>query len=197
MKPYPKYSGSVKKKSLTNQPLNRGPERKNFDFGLVAQALPISSAWTTPVAANIVRVGTGSSNRIGREIHMKSVRLRFQSDAASVAVRCLLVYDKAGNNGSAAVPAITDILQADAFTSHSNLNNKDRFVTLIDTITDCSVNTQFADEYRKINLPAVYLSDDGDIGDLATGTLILMFCAQGLGVASTFTQRLRIKYIDA
>lgn len=182
-----------KPKSMTIIPRGNKLEKKSFEFGAVALAVP-STTFTTPQSINLVRLGTAATNRVGRQIQLKSVVLRNHS---LLPLRTIIVYDKSGQNGSATVPAITDILQADAITSHHNLNNKERFVTILDTFHEPQTTTSGSvqESFRRIDLTTVFAADTGADSDFATGTLWVLYstsAAQG-----TLTSRIRTRYTDA
>jgi len=195
-KPATKYSGKVVKKNITMQPKKKMVEQKNFDTTVASVTLPASSAWSTPQQLNLIVQGTTASNRIGREITNKSIYLRYTSTAATanvIPLRCIVVFDKAPG---AALPAITDIVVTDTFNAPHNLDNKERFVTLIDVVLQPQGNPGHMVEYRKIDLPTVYRASAGAYADLATGGFIIMFCGLGLAAPSTCGYYNRIKFTD-
>lgn len=178
---------------MTIVPRGNKLEKKSFEFGAVGLAVP-STTFTTPQSINLVRLGTAATNRVGRQIQLKSVVLRNHS---LLPLRTIIVYDKSGQNGSAVVPAITDILQADAITAHHNLNNKERFVTIMDTFHEPQTTTSGSvqESFRRIDLTTVFAADTGADSDFATGTLWVLYSTSA--AAGTLTSRIRTRYTDA
>lgn len=164
-------------------------------------------------ALNLIRTGSTFCNRIGRRIEMKNLRISgmvipLRTQAVHDYCRIIVVYDRQTNG---ALPAQADILQttdqAAANTSGAfsglNLNNRDRFVTLMDdrfqlpalTLTAGQVTTPgfqdqtkesfFVERFIKLKgLLTQYKADSSPavIGDIATGGLYL--CTIGLANAA-------------
>ena len=87
----------------------KSPELKSCDFTF--NFAPIPSVTNTNNAiqvCNCVQPGTGSWNRIGKKIRMKSIRykaiLQYNNDPtatnANNSIRCLLVFDKQPSSGA-------------------------------------------------------------------------------------------------
>lgn len=198
--------GAIKRQSIRTggwaNP-SRMAERKFKDT--LSQSATITfgaGTFTAPAILNGLTQGSDATNRIGRKVIWKSLYLRMTAALAATStgggnIRCIIVYDKQAN---AAAPAVTDILVQDAFTSPNNLNNRDRFVTLCDQITDpIGAATEFSahiEYFKKINLETVFNSGNaGTIGDIQSGSLYIMFAQQGtIATASgqiTWSTRLR------
>lgn len=133
-------------------------ERKNAD----TDATIVASTFSGPTLLNGIAQGTTPGNHIGRRATMKSLLIRYTADpvaggGGSVSqVRFIVVYDKQTN---AAAPAVGDIVQTTAFTSPLNLQNKDRFVCLIDEISDVmpsAAQNISGQRYMKMNLPVCF-----------------------------------------
>jgi len=164
-----------------------------------------ASTFTTPELINGMPQGTEAINRVGRKINMKSLYLRWQLTCASATtqggvVRVLIVYDKQAN---ATPPNITDILLVNEFSSPNNLSNRDRFVTLVDVLTQTvGPATQFATagtEYRKINLETMFNTGSaGTVGDITSGSLWIMVAQNGSALVGNlnYNYRARIKFTD-
>ena len=161
-----------------------------------------SAGFTASELLNGITTGATATTRIGRKINLKSLYLRYTvgltaSSTGGCQFRILVVYDKQTNGNTA---TITDILLSDDFKAPNNLSYRDRFVDLVDEVTDpVSVqnNYQLAGIiYRKINLEQMFNAGTaGDITDITTGS-ILVFCAQSGGVGTgaplfDFTSRIR------
>jgi len=96
-----------------------------------------------------------------------------------------------------ALPSITDILLQDSFTSGANLSNKERFVTLVDTVIMPGGSTTVSEQFRKMDLPAVYSGTTAAIGSIATGGLYFVACAATVNAApNLFNFFSRIRYTD-
>lgn len=190
-----KMPKSYKKKSLSFQPKKITVEKKNIDLAITAGVLPAAGVFSTPTIINQIRLGTGSSNRIGREVSMKSIVLKHEAlTPGFTPIRNMVVYDKSPSGGSVAT---TDILVVDAFTGQINLDNKDRFVVLIDIVSHPGGSNSTTEEFRKIDLPTVFKSDTGAVADFSTGTLYHLCSASStLAAPSTFNCRVRARYTD-
>jgi len=181
---------------------------------------------------NLIQVGSSMFNRIGRKIEMRSIRLVANINTLNTtrttltpdAGRIMVVYDRQTNG---AFPAIADILQdtdqAGANLTESvsgiNMNNRERFVTLIDkkftipqaTLTagvltnvfpnDCAVPVKI-DEFRKLRGLTTHFKADSNpavIGDIATGALYILSLAQTQAAGTelfNYRWNCRLKYVD-
>lgn len=195
-KPAVKHTVKVQKKNITFQPKKVTVEKKSFDSAATALVVPATGIWSAVGAANLIRQGTTSQNRIGREVQMKSWMMRVSCAAVGVPIRILLIYDKSGQNGSATLPLITDILVTDSHTSFHNLENKERFVTLVDTLFMNGGGNATTSEYRKIDLPAIFGADAGTAADFRTGTVLFAASACNGALATTVDVRMRCRYTD-
>ena len=87
---------------------------------------------------NGVAEGTTPSTRIGRKITMKSIQLvwtaRFPTGSTGgCTLRFRIVYDKQANG---AAPSAISMFQTDSYYAPNNLGNADRYITVVDHITD-------------------------------------------------------------
>lgn len=178
---------------------------------------------------NNIRAGSTYVNRTGRRVEMKNVRVSgfinvVRTVAAPDYIRILVVYDRQ-TNGS--LPLIADILattdQAAANTTTSlsgaNLNNRDRFVILMDyravlpSVTDTAgqlsnigvVDQQQNQFYVERFIPLKGLltqfkadSSPAVIGDIATGGLFLVTLGQNAAASEgwQFTFETRLRFTD-
>jgi len=180
---------------------------------------------------NLIQVGSSMYNRIGRKVEMRSVRLTAQISTLNVTratttpdyYRVMLIYDRQTNGAN---PAMADFLQdteqtgTNTTTSYSglNMNNRERFVTIMDkkitlpqaTCTagvltnvypnDCYLPIKI-DEFRKLRgLTTHYRADSNPavIGDISTGSLLVLsvsLVAAGQDIWE-FTWNARLKYVD-
>lgn len=181
-------------KSIMRETASNVPEKKTVDvlasMGLAASVV----TWTALTQINVVPQGTTGNQRIGRKVQMKSLYLRTNYGQST---RILVVYDRASQNGSAVAPLITDILTADNNLAHKNLNNGERFVTLIDetVVFDTGTSPKYSESFRKIDLAAVYTATTGAAAELTTGGVWIMFSQPNIG-APTGNFYSRIRYTD-
>lgn len=155
---------------------------------------------------NAVQPGTGSWNRIGKKIRMKSLRYKFLAVGASVNVaellqnsmRVTLVYDK--QSSSAAVPTYDTIFGSTtqsgvegttSFLDNQRIDNTARFIVLKDDVFTSEVNSVVAagtaewqcnvDIFVKLRgLETIFSgqSNPCTIADISSGALYLIFRAE-------------------
>ncbi|AUM61714.1 capsid [uncultured virus] len=195
--------------------------------------LPLN-ATATILGLNLIQVGSSMFNRIGRKIEMRSIRLVCEMlqipglTRATTTVelgRVMVVYDRQTNG---AFPAIADILQdteqTGANTTNSfsgiNMNNRERFVTIIDKKITVPQGTATAgvltnvfpndvmlpckwDEFRKLKGLTTHFKADSSpavIGDIATGGLYIVSLTNLTAAGAELFQlawNVRLKYVDA
>lgn len=112
-------------------------EKKFHDFTVSQSGLSTG----TMEADNVVKIaqGTTEKTRIGRQVNIWSLHMkgRFKllegtdGATASCMVRFVIFLDKQANGTE---PAVTDILETDAWDSYRNLANNKRFVILKDKV---------------------------------------------------------------
>lgn len=183
------------------------------------------------IALNLIQVGSSMFNRIGRKIEMLSVRIVFDINIPNATrasdidlCKIAIVYDRQTNG---AYPALADIFQdtdqtgANSTTPESglNMNNRERFVTIMDikksmpsatntagVLTDVFPNGSsewtMVDEFRKLRgLTTHYKADSNPavIGDIATGALYLVTLGGLVAASENFVIAnavVRLKYTD-
>lgn len=165
-----------------------------------------------PVLLNGIATGAGATERIGRKIILKSLLLRWRFDmnpaeianiTGGVNGRLVVVYDKQAN---AVAPNITDVFNTDNFISQLNLNNRDRFVVLVDKITDPISKegdwSTCGKRFVRLNNEVVFnQGTTNDIGSIQTGSVYAFFAVSG-GLSFTtanclrFACSTRIRYSD-
>lgn len=158
----------------------------NFKDVTVAGAPPAN--WTAPLLLNGLVPGTGAEERIGRQIVIKTIRVRYQANGAN---RFVLVYD-AQSNGAA--PAITDIFQTNTFGSEINWSNRDRFSFIADLVLPIKgdAHTEFD---LDCDLEVYYNAGTaGTVADIATGALYFLTNDSGAGLGVTYQFFNRIEY---
>jgi len=184
------------------------------------------------VCINLIQVGSSMFNRIGRKVEMRSIRITGKLNTAAVTRatlspdhgRIMIIYDRQTNGAN---PAITDFLQdtdqagtntTDSF-SGLNMNNRERFVTIMDkkfiipqaTATagvltnvfpnDCEIPVRI-DEFRKLRGLTTHFRADSNpavIGDIATGGLFIISLSEEQTAGTelfNFEFNVRLKYVD-
>lgn len=201
-------SGRGMQNASVFQQVRRGPELKYLDLT------------TTPVAS---LAGTGSINflnacaqgidanmHIGRQSLMKSLYWMWQGRMPATttlggSIRLVILYDK---EAEGAAPTIATGGQADAFNQDNiwaqmNLNNRNRFVVVVDEIIEClgtaGPQAFFRKGYRKIALPVTFNADaTAAITAINQGSLYAFCWANGFAtLAPTTTLQTRIRFEDA
>jgi len=193
--------------NLTRQPntVRGGPEKKNLDGAFVTNpastGLSITPQFLTPLTQ-----GANSAQRLGRKVKITQLILRWQYSLQLTSVggspcRIKVIYDKQSNG---AAPGPLDVLIVDNITGLNNLDNSDRFITIMDFITEpISQNNNFAVcgiEKRNIDLEQIWLGGNanGTIAQLQTGAIYLF--AWQTGNISTANPVLdfetRVRFID-
>jgi len=181
-------------------------------------AVEPTAAFTGITEINNVVQGAGAYNRVGQKIVIQSVALKMNLHALCAAVggtngyltaRVMIIYDRQTNG---AFPAIGDILSANIttapnLTSGLNMARKSRFSIVADQYYDFGPNgttTATVSIFRnRLNLETEYgaASTPAVIGDIATGSLLVLAFATRAGIATnycTFTDfSSRIRFNDA
>lgn len=156
------------------------------------------SSWNRLLLTAVVQ-GTDLTSRVGRKILLKSWYFRCHLATSEVAAasygagltRFVCVYDKQANG---AAPTISDVLGAGVtgtaapdVTTPINLNNRERFIVLMDkaVYTGGGINTAagipslaterqdvFIKKFKKLDLPVVFNNQNtGTIADTNTGAI--------------------------
>lgn len=208
-------------RALTGTDYSTAPERKYVDIALAGY---VADSVGTVTALNLIDEGTGPSARTGRKISLTSVQVRGRCnpiDAVAAGAntldclaRIMIVYDRQPSS-AAAVPAITDILNASTSASFINLNNRDRFKVIADIMIkvgprflDTTVTATYAysgnngdvvNIYRKLGgLKSQYDGTGNGIADLTTGSLLMVTIGdQGAGTGGNFAVSTRVRYLDS
>ena len=115
-----------------------GNERKFFDNSINASTLmPAATATWAFALLNGIGQGTDANQRVGRTVEWQSLFIRYSASATATTAglpdkyRVVIVYDKQ-NNAAAALPAPTDVFTDNAIQGLQNLDNRSRFVILLD-----------------------------------------------------------------
>lgn len=163
---------------------------------------------------NGVASGTGVNERVGRQNTNKSYFGRFgfypsstTSAPLGTIVRIIVFFDSQ-TNSSASPPAVGDVLEATAWDSPMNLNNRERFKILLEfkitvgattyttgALTAGSPVPRVKEVYRKLNLTTTYSGVGASTSSIATGGIFLLAIAN---VNNTVTMDAyhRIRFTD-
>ena len=163
---------------------------------------------------NKIPQGDGETQRIGREVRILHVLWRYEislpfSDAQAVAkngdsVRVILFLDKQCNEATATV---TNILESSNIHSFMNLDNRDRFVFIMDKLHDINYIAMGSDGvglmsqtgvkqqytfYKEVDILLEFNGENGDIGEIRSNNLGILLCGSN-GVAG-FDSKIRLRF---
>lgn len=182
---------------------------KELKFVDVAASTVVSDTTGSITLLNGIGTGDDFNTRDGRQIIMKSVKVRgfhdLNADTVAHLSRLLIVWDNAPNG---ALPAIIDILAASTALAETNVNNQQRFTILGDwqsafsgTIAAQSsmagFDTSFL-RYVKLNHITQYLNTGNTITSIQNGALYLVTIgnqAAGANAAQVFFNT-RVRYVE-
>lgn len=206
---------------IMSTPFRSGGFGPNFGRGLAEMKtidVTTTAGATAAIAGNVfllngVAEGNDYNTRNARKIVMKSLLFRFDVDNGSGvqngvlgdSIRFIVFYDKQSNG---AAPTVANLLQNADWMSPNNLDNRDRFVVLMDKNTDIPAWSNSAGAvllagspgpktrkfYRKLNLEAIFKGTGATIGDISTGSIYL--CVIGANGTGTFYYNSRIRFLD-
>lgn len=205
-------SSRVKRSYPAGRLLSSSQEQKDITIrntGLITLGQTTSNA---ALLLNGVAPGTGSGQRIGRRITLRSIDLKFEFtvvDNAGVGnvsspLRLLVVYDRQPN---AATPGATQMLLTDELTSPNNLANSRRFETLFDEIVPCVGSAGPAScmvhRYKKLQHDMEFNTGSaGTVADIVSGAIWFLAWQDGTiavgggGVTITSTLYTRVRFTD-
>lgn len=147
---------------------------------------------------NGVTQQTDYNNRVGRKFSMKSFYVRFGAweTVAVNFVRFLVVYDLQTNG---VAPAITDVLALTSVYSPNNLNNRDRFKTVMDKVVSVGIGTgpAYRVKYRKLNTETHNSGVTNAVASIATGALFMIVIPDGTSATTSIAWYSRIRFTDA
>lgn len=193
------------------QNVSRRPELKFLDVN-VANGLVQGNATANALQLlNGCAQGTDANQHIGRQTTMKSLYWMWQVSLAatttgSASARLVIVYDKEAEGAppTVATGAQTDMFNQDSIEAQMNLNNRDRFIVLVDEIVECigtaGPQSYMRKGYRKISLPVVFNAGAGaTVAAINTGSVYaVVWNSGGLAVAAApGTLQTRIRFEDA
>jgi len=183
-----------------------GPEKKNIDLAFILN--PPSGGVTgviSPLLTTLAQ-GTSAAQRLGRKTKLTEMILRYSvtlpvTSTGGTAVRIKVVYDKQCNG---AAPLATDVLIVDSSIGVNNLDNADRFVTIMDFYTEpvCINNNVSISgvEKRKMDLEQIWIggNNSGAITALNTGSVYMFAWQEGrVGTTPLNLECItRIRFVD-
>lgn len=188
----------------------RRPELKFLDQ-LNSTASPLAGTGTITGPLNGCAQGTDAIQHIGRQITMKSLYWMWQGNLAATttgagAVRLVILYDKEAEGVAPTIfaGAQTDAFNQDNILAQMNLNNRDRFIVLVDELVECigaaGPQAFMRKGFRKIALPVVFNAGAGaTVAAINTGSIYAFTWALGTFAVAAATQNLqtRIRFEDA
>lgn len=194
----------------TGRSNNAQIEKKFFDtsIGLPAGGNAVSASNSQGAILVGIAQGTGASQRIGQKIIVKSIQLKLQAVLASGAVDAdiMHVYLWQDTQTNGAYPALTDIY-ANSGPIGTNLRTMEesaRFKLLKHFVfqlnSDAGVATAFGGDirqdecYLKCNIPIVFNSSTGAIGEIKSNNLIMTFGSSNS--TATVSGNARVRYTD-
>ena len=150
--------------------------------------------------------GDEISERIGRQVTLKSIEMRLRSKVtAGTGVdqehRIIVVYDRQTN---AAACSVADVLASSNVLYPRNLENRRRFRILFDRIVQLNASAESGSHkiikwYRRLNHPVTFNAGDaGTVADITTGSLYcLVIGSEAAGAtAGTVSGRVRVRFDD-
>lgn len=161
---------------------------------------------------NGVAQGTDYTARIGRKITMRSILIRlffYPSSTVSAPIgdiiRVIVFFDSQTNG---AAPAITDLLNTNAYDSPMNLNNRDRFRVITDKYMTMNANTyttgaptagspvtRHCKIWKKMGLETIFGATGGSVGSIQSGSLYLLIM-NAVNNASQVDSYSRVRFVD-
>lgn len=200
-----KYERKQKRKSLLFQSAASSIERKNIDT-FIGVTAPAAGTWSVATLVNPIVQGSSQIQRIGRKTTMTSVQMRYNlvrsgSNGPSQ-IRIVIIYDKQ-NSGSAAAPATLDIFAQDTSVSPLNMANSERFVVVMDEMSDSMQSTSLnisGYRYKKIGLDTIWTGAGGALSNIVTGSLLVYIANNDVttgSIALNADMFLRVRYTDA
>lgn len=193
------------------QAVSRRPENKFID---VSQNINPAAAGTAGVLSSLLNPcaqGTDANQHIGRQTTTNSIYWNWHANMAATSVggaslRLVIVYDKEAEGAAPTIAsgAQTDIFNADNINAKMNLNNRDRFIVLVDELVECigtaGPQVQHRKGYRKVQLPQVFNAvSTATITAINTGSIYAVVWQDG-GITTagpTTVLDTRVRFTDA
>lgn len=182
-------------------------EFKYRDLGTAAGGASQAVSTTGSVTLlNGLTVGSGATDRVGREVLLRSIELHLVATVTLTTGidqthRYMLVYDRQSNGTLA---TIANIITAIGIPNVRNLDNRHRFKVLMDKRIHLDASgqgnsQQVIEFYRHLRHPMQFnSSNNGDEGDITSGSLLLVTIgsiAAG-GTAGSCLYSTRVRFTD-
>lgn len=204
-----KYSGGYKSNNPIMKTSSAAAQIEKKWVDTVANTTPILSP-NAPILVNGISSGADSSQRVGRQVTMRSIDLRFNATVGTTPtpanVRAVLLYDAQPNGSMPALPSIfaPGVGGNIDDTSMMNLNFRDRFWVIADTTVSVSPQGPeivYRKKHRKINTDVTFSSNGGTMAAISTGAVYLIFLPSSAAGATAPTAAVvnyfvRVKYTD-
>ncbi len=176
----------------------------------------IATGGTVQTQLFTIAQGDGRGNREGRKITLTSIQCRFilslpptnMHTETSELMRIIILHDKQANG---ALPAVLDILLTAGVQSFKNLEQTQRFRTLLDrtmTVTSQTgawdgTNPEFGEDiiffdwYKKLNIPIMYDNSltTGVIATIVSNNIVALYISRtGIGAIEG---QFQFRYLDS
>lgn len=197
-------------KSVGDTGRSMGPEKKVIDTSISAYGCDTTG---TVTLLNGVALGTDYTSRIGRKTRNASLYIRgiitpYDANSGPTLARIIVVYDKQTDG---AAPAVGDILNAVNSLAQLNLDNRDRFVVLVDKIYAVGEVSNVATQtfagaptvhpvkiYRKIGMDTIFKNTGLASADISTGGIYMVTVgSQPSATAALLTCSTRVRFTDS
>lgn len=188
------------------QTVSTHPESKFLDFNEAINPA-LTGVGFLSALVNACAQGVDAVQHVGRQIKMTSVYWSWRGQVSPTTVggtgaRLVVVYDKEANGAAPTIAtgATTDMFNEDSIDCKNNLNNRDRFIILVDEIVECvgqgGPQSFYRKGYRKIALPVVFnATTTATITAIQTGSIYaVVWGTTGVttaGIATTLDIRTR------
>lgn len=185
-------------------------ELKYIDTSLGATPYPLAGTGVLLLLNGLVQ-GNDAVNRIGRKVRMVSIETRISFNLSQTSVsngvgtRTIIFFDKQANG---AAPVAADYLLTDNGNANRNLNNRDRFITIMDEVRESASGfclmwkryDKLTPRANKTNWETIFNGGNaGTIADIQSGSLYMLTYL--LGTVTTAegvtTGRVRVRFNDA
>lgn len=194
--------GKKRNSKLFDSSRTSSVERKNVDV-VSTFALPLTASFATPQLINGIAQGVANNERVGRKIRMKKIQIRYIVEPVSGSnpsqARIMIVYDKQPNG---ALPIVGDVVNGGQFYSFNVLANSDRFVVLMDEISEScqsSVTNISGQRHVNIDLETVFGGTTAGIASINSGSVFIMAANNSdptVGTVSSMFFTTRVRYTD-
>jgi len=154
-------------------------DEKTENFNYVT-TMPVLAAGWNYLLLNGIQIGTGGSNRVGREVFLE----KLDFSISGTPTRWMIVYDRQSNGATPATDALTQDV-SDSI-SPQNFSNKERFDILWDSQYDRTPEQAQIYNHKdfEIGLCTYYNSGSaGTVADITSGALYLAVWSVGAAAA--------------